>query len=359
MNKRPKVSILCITYNQAKYVRQTLDSFLIQKTDFRFEILINDDASTDGTVEIIKEYQEKYPGIIRSVFQDENLYSKGVRNMMTRFLFPIAKGEYIALCEGDDYWTDPNKLQTQVDFLEKNPDFALCFHPVKVIYEKGDQKDSIFPPRTSSFTTKELLRENFIQTNSVVYRRQEYKHVPTNITPGDWYLHLYHAQFGKIGFINKVMSVYRRHPRGIWWNSHKNIDQIWKNHGIAHLRLYMEMNKIYGNNSEYKKIINQHINKLLETLIEVDKKHKTKIILQVAKISPEQLCKFTSKQHFALINQSRQVGKLKEQASETEKIISEQNINLSALRHKLNMIESSRIWRARNKLAPFLRRDKV
>src|SRR5690606_7564710 len=125
MASTPLVSISCITYNHAPYIRQCLDGLVMQQCNFTFEVLIHDDASTDDTQEIIKEYQKKYPEIIKPIFQDENQYSIGIRGIMPRFNYPRAQGKYIALCEGDDYWTDPLKLQKQVDFLEANPEYSL------------------------------------------------------------------------------------------------------------------------------------------------------------------------------------------------------------------------------------------
>lgn len=121
------VSISCITYNHAPFIRECLDGFIMQKTNFSFEVLIHDDASTDGTTEIIKEYEEKYPDIIKPLYEEENQWIKGRRGSAV-FNFPRAKGKYIALCEGDDYWTDPLKLQKQVDFLEANPEYVMCSH---------------------------------------------------------------------------------------------------------------------------------------------------------------------------------------------------------------------------------------
>ena len=115
----PLVSIGCITYNHAPYIRQCLEGFLMQKTTFPFEIIINDDCSTDGTTEIVKEYADKYPDLIIPIFHEENQYQKGVRGIYAKFVYPKVRGKYIALCEGDDYWIDPLKLQKQVDFLEE------------------------------------------------------------------------------------------------------------------------------------------------------------------------------------------------------------------------------------------------
>lgn len=132
----PMVSICCITYNHVSYISKALDGFLNQKTNFPIEILIHDDASTDGTEEIIKKYTSKYPNIIFPVLQKENKYSSGIP-INASFNFPRARGKYIAMCEGDDYWIDENKLQWQIDFLEKNTDVAACTHEVLVNNDTG------------------------------------------------------------------------------------------------------------------------------------------------------------------------------------------------------------------------------
>ena len=116
-----KVSVVCLAYNHAKYIRDALEGFVSQKTSFPFEVIVHDDASTDGTDLIIKEFQSRYPEIIKPVFQKENQYSQGV-SIAQAFLYPLVHGEYVALCEGDDYWTDPLKLQKQVEALESHPE---------------------------------------------------------------------------------------------------------------------------------------------------------------------------------------------------------------------------------------------
>ena len=132
--KQPEVmvSICCITFNQKDYIRDALEGFLKQKTDFSYEILIHDDASGDGTGEIIREYVQRFPERIFPILQTENQYSKGLTNISGTFNFPRARGRYIAMCEGDDYWTDENKLQQQVDFMEAHPDCSICFHSAAV-----------------------------------------------------------------------------------------------------------------------------------------------------------------------------------------------------------------------------------
>ncbi len=130
------VSICCITFQHGKYIKECLDGFLMQKTNFAIEVLIHDDASTDGTEEIIREYEAKYPDIIKPLYEKENQWLKGRRGSAV-FNFPRAKGKYIALCEGDDYWTDPYKLQKQVDFLEANEDYGLVYTDVDFYYEES------------------------------------------------------------------------------------------------------------------------------------------------------------------------------------------------------------------------------
>ena len=209
---KPSVSVIFITYNQDKYVSQAIDSFLMQKTDFDFEILIHDDASTDETVEIIKRYEKENPKLIKVYLEKENQHSKANLEFLDR-MFRDAKGKYIALCEGDDYWTDPLKLQKQFNFMEKNPSYGLCFHPVRVFFESGEEEDTIFPDNSmgNKFTVKSVIERNPIQTNSVFYRKQKYDDLKSGVIPNDLYLHLYHASYGKIGYIEEVMADYRRH----------------------------------------------------------------------------------------------------------------------------------------------------
>lgn len=130
------VSIICNTYNQESYLRQTLDSFINQKTNFNFEVIIHDDASTDSTAEIIREYQSRYPEIIVPIIEEENQYQKNV-NITLDIDLPLAKGKYFAFCEGDDFWIDPLKLQKQVDYMENNPLCTMCIHSSIKVNKKG------------------------------------------------------------------------------------------------------------------------------------------------------------------------------------------------------------------------------
>ncbi|TDP00883.1 glycosyltransferase [Flavobacterium sp. 245] len=213
------VSISCISYNQAPYIRQCLDSFLMQKTSFAFEIIIHDDASTDGTKEIIEEYVAKYPDIIFPMYQKENQYSKGVRGMMVRFNFPRCIGKYIALCEGDDYWTDPYKLQKQVDFLEENADYILSFHGISILQTDGKLEEDFITKIPENHETQETLARfgNYIHTPSVVFRNVIKEFPPEfAISPiGDYFLYMILTEYGKLNYMNEKMGVYRAGV-GIW-----------------------------------------------------------------------------------------------------------------------------------------------
>ncbi|MTJ50312.1 glycosyltransferase [Dolichospermum sp. UHCC 0259] len=210
---KPLVTICCITYNHENFIREAIDSFLMQKTNFPIEIIIHDDASTDNTANIIKEYQAKHPNLIKPIFQTQNQYSLRGFGFFSD-MFEKAEGKYIAICEGDDYWTDPLKLQKQVDFLETNPDFAICFHKVK-IWEEGQLKDDYITSVTSVSTTiLDLAKGNYIHTPSCLFRNNTAKILGANFhaSPlGDYYIHMMNAQYGNIFYIDEAMAVYRVH----------------------------------------------------------------------------------------------------------------------------------------------------
>ena len=221
--QEPKLSVLTATYNHADYIAECIESVLAQQTDFPFQHIIADDGSNDGTQGIILNYAAKYPHIV-PVFQKKRSFGAG--NL--RALFDMARTEYVAICEGDDYFTDPTKLQTQVDFLKANPYCALCFHVVRVTHEGDPESDHLYPLAGSMpggvrpfYYLTDLIRKNFFQTNSVMYRWRFKNGLPdwfrTDLMPGDLYWHLLHAETGKIGFIDKAMGVYRRHKKGVYY----------------------------------------------------------------------------------------------------------------------------------------------
>jgi len=228
----PLVSISCITYNHAPYIRQCLDGFLMQQCNFEFEVLIHDDASTDGTQEIIKEYVDKYPEIIKPIFQTQNQYSQGVRGMNAKYNFPRAKGKYIALCEGDDYWIDPLKLQKQVDFLEDNRDCTLLFSNCKVIKVDDMPRGLKVVKDNRYYSGEEILRTWTIPTASVLFRYNAYQNIKINNDPDllywDIYFFLSLAEFGKIYGQKDTMVCYRRHDQGTLIMSEKNENFVRK-----------------------------------------------------------------------------------------------------------------------------------
>lgn len=216
------VSISCITYNHAPYIRECLDGFMMQKTNFAFEVLIHDDASTDGTADIIREYEAKYPDVIKPIYEEENQWVKGRRGSAV-FNFPRAKGKYIALCEGDDYWTDPLKLQKQVDFLEANPEYVMCTHHFSTYnQENGDLGEDWNLNFTEDFTFDLdffIKRDCWItQPLTLLFRRcslnlYEYSQYPNakDVTL------IYHIlKKGKGIFLKGNMGIYRCHYGGIW-----------------------------------------------------------------------------------------------------------------------------------------------
>ncbi len=210
MEIKPLVSISCITYNHAPYIRQCLDGFLMQKTTFPFEILIHDDASTDGTASIIREYEEKYPEIVKPIYQKENQYSRGV-SISATFNWSRAQGEYIALCEGDDYWTDPLKLQKQVDFLEINLEYSGSVHQAVIVC--NDQIVGIFKKNVASdICIDDLMAGRLFHTATVIFRKKILENIENfpSVLSGDRLLYFLMALNGKIRFFNDSMCIYRK-----------------------------------------------------------------------------------------------------------------------------------------------------
>lgn len=218
----PLVSICCTTYNHELYINDAIEGFLMQKTNFPIEIIIHDDASTDKTALIIKEYADKHPGLIIPILQKENQWSQGIRPSL-KFVWPRTQGKYIALCEGDDYWTDPNKLQKQVDLLEKNQEFSICFHEVKILKEGILCDDFITNRRIDRskhiYDTYDLSFGNFFHTPSVLFKNipSIYENELIFKSPvGDYILWLLLSTFGPIIRIDDIMAVYRINDGGIW-----------------------------------------------------------------------------------------------------------------------------------------------
>ena len=214
--ERPIVTIRCITYNQEKYIRQCLDGFIMQKTNFKFEAIVHDDASTDSTANIIREYAQRYPNIIKPILETENQYSKGT---LHNVLDPLMTGKYIAICEGDDYWTDQYKLQKQVDFLESNPSYFMCFHQSIRHFENHSHPDELAVDiEDRDYSGLELYSPlHRPQTHSVLFRSELYRSEiyhrieQEKISFGDLTTFLACAYLGKVRGMTDVMGVYRQH----------------------------------------------------------------------------------------------------------------------------------------------------
>lgn len=212
------VSVLCAAFNHEKYIADALESFVTQKTDFPIEILVNDDASTDGTADIIRRYEAKYPGLIKPVYQKENQYSQGV-NIYESLFIPRARGKYLAYCEGDDYWTDPEKLRLQVEFMETHPEYSACVHNTLRHFCDGSRQDRLFIPagedRDLSFAQAVKGMGGAYHTSSLLARRElmtefpDFYHIAMAHGFGDYPDALRLLLKGPIRFMERSMSVYR------------------------------------------------------------------------------------------------------------------------------------------------------
>lgn len=255
-NAEPLVCIRCTAFKQEKYIAECLEGFLIQETDFPFEVCIHDDASPDRTADIIREYEAKYPHIIKPLYETENQWSKN-DGSFTRAVSGMLTRKYIAMCEGDDYWIDPHKLQTQIDFLESHPDYSLTFHDAEIKNEPGvEPDDSVYPPMEErDYSATELFVKWTVPTASMIYRRKILDYPiknPINILNGDIFLVEKAAHTGKIRCFNKKMSVYRRQPGGVTWDQSKKIQRLKEY--PAHL---MELKRNFPKINS--RVINRHI----------------------------------------------------------------------------------------------------
>lgn len=211
------VSVFCLAYNHQNYIREALEGFLMQKTNFAFEVLIHEDASTDGTAQILREYEKKYPGFIRVVYEEENRYGQGVEYFYD-ILAPMARGKYIAVCEGDDAWIDENKLQIQVDYMEKHPECSLLGHKAFLQYPynwNGDRDPRAMGVDLDGMVVpyERMFFEWQIPTASFVFRKDTYMEMPQffrNAPTGDEPLEFYLAEKGEVHFMDRVMSVYNK-----------------------------------------------------------------------------------------------------------------------------------------------------
>lgn len=270
-SKTINVSVLLFTFNHEKWISKAIDSILMQKTNFDFEIVILEDLSTDKTREIVVNYQRKYPEQIKLILSEYNKCD----NTNAIKAIESSNAEYIAFLDGDDHWTSPDKLQKQVDFLDNHQDFALCFHNVRVFYEDKKHEDYNNNPDDQKTVTniKDIIEFCYIKTSSAMIRKRLVPNIPDwflSIKLPDWALFVLYAQYGKIGYINEVMSCWRIHEKGYW----SGLSTILQLQSFIDFYLGMNVNLNYKYNSIFKKLLSVYYYRLAieyQQLSELDK----------------------------------------------------------------------------------------
>lgn len=255
MDEKIMVSVYCLAYNHEKYIRDTLEGFVSQITNFRYEVFVHDDASKDRTAIIIKEYADKYPDIIKPIFQVENQYSKGVR-IFTTYICPKMTGKYVAICEGDDCWCSSDKLQRQVDILEADENLSACVHQTTMINCMDGTQSEICSYKKSGCVKFEdvIQRGNGVfQISSLMYRRTYLSCLPDFCTSmetvGDYPMSIYLALKGEIYYINETMSVYRMFSSKESWTS---VNLRSKVKWVENCKSVIKMLQLADEYSEYK-----------------------------------------------------------------------------------------------------------
>lgn len=261
------VSVCVVTYNHANFIKKCLDNILMQEVNFSYEILLGEDASNDGTREICKEYARKHPNKIRLFLRSRKdvIYYNDKPTGRYNFIQTMkeAKGKYVALCEGDDYWTNPLKLQKQIDFLNANSAYSLCYHRVRGLYPNQKEKPTACAFLENTTITKtDLYRNNIIPTCSVVYRNHgqfidEFAQLPF----GDWPLHLQSLRLGKGYYMHETMGVYSIHHNG-YWSQEGELYKIQQ-----FISVYDIFKKNFTSNKREVKLFNQAFAKMYAYLV--------------------------------------------------------------------------------------------
>lgn len=246
------VSVVCATYNHAKYIRDALESFLNQKTTFLYEILINDDASTDGTSDIIREYENRYPNIVKPVYQIENQYSKGI-GIARDLLIPRVKGRYVAFCEGDDFWIDDRKLQKQFDYMENHRECSFCTHNAVEVNKNGEYiKDYITSEESKIIDTCEVILKGggFCATSSIFTRTDIVQKIPRFLQyrAYDYTWQIHFASQGETFCFCDKMSAYRVETEGSWTERMKNDSQKM----ISHIERTINVLRFFDEDTNFK-----------------------------------------------------------------------------------------------------------
>jgi len=249
------VSVLCPTYNQKKYIAQCLDSVLSQETDFAFEVIVKDDCSTDGTSDIVRSYAERYPDKVRPLILEENYFSQGKTSVSFTRMFRMIRGKYFAVCEGDDFWTDPEKLQIQADFMEAHPDYSMCCHSAWIANEDGSlRKDKFFRSSTESrdLSTEEIISGWSMATNTVLIRTSSREDILVpfqgKCVNEDYGMEVYAALKGKVYYLDRMMSAYRMNAAGSISASYKVNKDLLKERALEFCSMLDRLNEY----SEYR-----------------------------------------------------------------------------------------------------------
>ncbi len=301
-DERPvMVTVYAVAYNQAKYIRQALDGIINQKTNFRFEILVHDDASTDGTSDIIREYEANYSELIRAVIQKENIFSRHITRTKN-FLLQLTRGKYVAFCECDDFWTDPFKLQKQFDVMESNLKSHFCVAKVMKVAEDGVTKIDMHPDfalDSGLIQSEDFLRmaiKYSFQTSSYFFREEDFRKYINDRPEFAYYMNadtaylLFFGTLGPVCYLDDLVSCYRWHSKGSWTNGFNGMS-------AEGIRAYYEKfidgrNKFDAfTNFKYHEVCIEHINYMndrMEYLIaERNKDYKTMIQGRLTKFHPQ------------------------------------------------------------------------
>lgn len=242
----PLVSVICTTYNQCRFIEQAIESFLMQQTNFPFEIILHDDASTDGTSDIVRTYAAKYPDLIVPVIQTENQYSKGVMPL-GQSAITYARGKYVAWCEGDDYWIDPLKLQKQIDCIEQHPEYSMVFTNNQLLDKEGNSKVST-DYQKNLYTSADVIAGFTPGSQTMLFRNlpgiQLFYDKQRIKRSGDMYLSYFCSLFGDLYKLDDVTAVYRKAGQGVWTSLHplQKIQDLTRDTERMHLSLGVPLN---------------------------------------------------------------------------------------------------------------------
>lgn len=268
-----KVSVTILTYNQAAFIGEAIESAVNQITDFDYEILVGDDYSSDATRDIILQYQKQYPDKVKPVFHARNLGQNGLFNTIETL--KLAKGKYIAHMDGDDYWINPHKLQKQVDFMEAHPDFSACFHNAFVTYEDGSPTEELNPPdQKEVIGVDDLIGEEeiwFMATSAVMFRNglMYYPEWFMKSTSGDIPRYVILTKQGPIGYLPEIMSVYRKNRAGASFKDHYRDARFLRNR----IMMYSGINK--ETDHKYDRTLRRNIARYYRMLLDSRQYGKT------------------------------------------------------------------------------------